>query len=297
MKSSLSSKLRIAVPLILMAIIGIGYVLKTGVGTISAIGWGDVSLLCPLGALGSMIAAKTIVPRALVSLAIVVVLIIIFGRSFCAWICPVPVVSRLRYVFKKSASQKGTKEPSQAVIRAQKVNTDKPSKIDSRHMILLGALLSTAIFGIPVFCLICPIGLSFATILVVILLFAQADLTWSVIFIPVVLLVEVVFFRKWCNKICPMSAFMSIVAKANRTLRPSIDHTSCLESTKGANCGICANVCPEGIDPRHPEKGFSMSECTRCRACVENCPGQAISLPLFAKHSAGSSTSPSPDKE
>ena len=41
------------------------------------------------------------------------------------------------------------------------------AKLDSRHYVLGGALLSTAVFGFPVFCLVCPIGLTFATVLVV----------------------------------------------------------------------------------------------------------------------------------
>ena len=57
------------------------------------------------------------------------------------------------------------------------------AKLDSRHYVLGGALLSTAVFGFPVFCLVCPIGLTFATVLVVWRLFAAGDMTWSVVLI------------------------------------------------------------------------------------------------------------------
>ena len=56
----------------------------------------------------------------------------------------------------------------------------------ARHFVLGGALLSTFIFGFPVFCLVCPIGLTFATILLLVNLFAQGDVTWSLIVVPAI---------------------------------------------------------------------------------------------------------------
>lgn len=156
----------------------------------------------------------------------------------------------------------------------------KRSAVDSRHIVLGGAVLSAAVFGFPVFCLVCPIGLTFATLFLVFNLFAHGDTTWAVLVAPAILLIEVVFFRKWCAKICPLSALMSLVAKANRTFRPAVNKEACLES-KGASCGACANACEQGIDPRHPERGASWSECTKCRECVEACPASAIRMPLF----------------
>ena len=59
--------------------------------------------------------------------------------------------------------------------------------LDSRHVILGGSLLSAAVFGFPVFCLICPIGLTFATIVLVMRLFAFGDVAWGVILVPALL--------------------------------------------------------------------------------------------------------------
>ncbi len=159
------------------------------------------------------------------------------------------------------------------------------------------ALLSAAIFGFPVFCLVCPIGLSFAFVFVLINLFGAGDVTLSVIAIPVLLLIEVVFFKKWCSHICPLSALMGLVGKLNRTFRPRIDNDKCLETSRGATCGRCADVCEERINPRHPELGTDWSECTRCRACVDVCPGKAITIPLYAKGVTGKTTPTLPKSE
>lgn len=308
--------LRIAIPLALLALAAIGFAAGSSIGTLSAFGWGDVSLLCPLGALSTMLAGKLVIPRAVVSLVIALVLILLVGRAFCAWVCPIPAVSRLREAFtkkgnrKKEASDNEAKtttggnsqidacnaaaplsKDEQALLRtcngdAQsscRTCAEKRLAVDSRHFFLGGALASAAIFGFPVFCLVCPIGLTFATIFLTMRLFGGGDMTWAVVVVPVLLLVEVVFFRKWCASFCPLSALMSLVAKANRTFKPVINERACLETAKGASCGRCAQACPEGIDVRHPERGASWSECTRCRECVDACPAHAISLPLVHK--------------
>lgn len=292
--------LRIIIPIAVLAIIGVGFVLNSGIGSLSALGWKDVSLLCPLGALSTMIATKTLIPRALVSLVLASAAIIVLGRAFCAWICPVPVVSKLRDAFKKKRS--GEREPNdeapgenggltpeekkllkRSCASCGQMRVSQPAKIDSRHFVLGGSLLSAAIFGFPVFCLVCPIGLTFATITLVVLLFSGGDVTWSLIVIPALLIAEVVVLRKWCANFCPLSALMSLIAKANRTFKPTIDNAKCLEKANGVTCDLCGTSCEVGIDVRHPERGASWSECTKCRACVDACPAHAISMPLLPK--------------
>jgi ferredoxin-type protein NapH len=298
-----SKRLRTLAPLVILLILSLGFMFDWGTGTLSAPGWQSISLLCPLGALGSMLAAKTIIPRVVFSLLIVVVLIVLFGRAFCSWICPVPLVSRMRNIFQKKREGAGDGEQIErakdsegdgqaltaeenALLKSSAGGCatckEKRGRVDSRHLILGGALLSTVIFGFPVFCLVCPIGLTFATILLVVLLFGTGDVTLSLIVAPALLLVEVVFFRKWCSKICPLSAFMSLISKANRTFLPRIDKRLCLETTTHTSCGMCTNACWQGINLRNLDAGAAPNECSRCRACIDACPKHAISLPLIA---------------
>ncbi len=321
-----SKKLRTATALAIIVVVFIGFWTNLGIGTISAPGFWDISVLCPLGALGTMLASKMMVPRAVISLVIMVLLIVVFARAFCGWMCPVPLVSKLRGMFSKkkaddrdkdedASSGAGNATPANVMDKAAAPADVAPlteaekaaltggcakdakglagcascaskrgDAVDARHFVLGGALLSTFIFGFPVFCLICPIGLTFATILLLVNLFAQGDVTWSIIVVPAILLAEVVFFRKWCHKLCPLSAFMSLIAKANKTFKPTIDDAKCLETAKGAKCGRCGRACEEGIDPRHPQLSeAAWSECTKCRSCVDACPTHAITMPFLAK--------------
>jgi ferredoxin-type protein NapH len=302
-----SKQLRIVTALAVIVLITIGFVTNVGIGTVSAIGWSDISILCPLGALGTMLASKLFVPRALIALAIAVVLIILLGRAFCAWACPVPIVQKIRGIFSAKApapapAQEDTAKEGeaaekdvaplsakeQAALASAGASAGcsscakKRGSVDARHFVLGGSLLSAAIFGFPVFCLICPIGLTFATILLVIRLFGGGDMTWSLIVVPLLLIVEVVVFRKWCSTLCPLSAFMSLLGKLNRTFKPTINDRACIETAEGRSCGICGKVCPEGIDPRHPDlSAVSWSECTKCRECVDSCPTRALRMPLL----------------
>ena len=306
-----SKTLRTLTALAVIVIVFVGFLTNLGIGTISAPGIWDISILCPLGALGTMLASKMMVPRALVSLVIMVVLIVIFARAFCGWICQVPLVQKLRDLFSKPQAKEakaedadGTKAANVAPLTDEEkaalaTGCEKDAKglagcascakkrgdaVDARHFVLGGALVSTFIFGFPVFCLVCPIGLTFATILLLVNLFGQGDVTWSLIVVPALLIAEVVLFKKWCHKLCPLSAFMSLIAKLNRTFKPTIDDAKCLETSKGATCGRCGKACNEGIDPRHPELSkAAWSECTKCRSCVDACPANAITMPLIAK--------------
>lgn len=298
-----SDKLRIVVPIAVLIVIVIGYVFSQPIGTLSALGWKDISLLCPLGAISQIVATKTAVPRVVIALVLSIAAIVILGRAFCGWICPIPVISKLRDAFSSKESQAKSVKAENA--KHERGRTEKrlasqvshgysscsrgcgtcasKKNIDSRHIVLGGALLSTALFGFPVFCLVCPLGLTFASAFLLFNLFAYADLTWTAVLVPVLLLTEVVFFRKWCTHACPISALMSLVAKANRSFLPAIDNEKCLESSQKMTCGVCFKVCDQGIDPRHPELGNNWSECTKCRKCVEACPGSAITMPLIPR--------------
>ncbi len=304
-------RLRVLVPLAVLVAATAGVLAGAGTGTLCAVGWQDVALLCPLGALSSMLASKTALPREVFSLLAALVLILLFGRAFCAWVCPVPLVARLRGLFRRGGGKKpvpaaearatggaadacaacgtdGAAEGSTPTADGAAgcgVGDGAPQRAhrrgrrDGRHLVLGGALLSAAVFGFPVFCLVCPIGLTFAAVLMLVALFTEGAVSWTIVVVLALLLVEVVFFRKWCARICPLGALMGLVAKANRTFRPSIDGKACLETVHGAACGRCAAACEQRIDLRDlAHSKAPLAECTRCRSCVAACPAHAVGI-------------------
>jgi ferredoxin-type protein NapH len=152
----------------------------------------------------------------------------------------------------------------------------KRAKLDSRHLVLAGSLLSAAVFGFPVFCLICPIGLIFGTVIVVWQFIGFDDVSLSLLIYPAILIVELLVLRKWCARFCPLGALLSLLSLPNRLLRPKVEVSKCLRE-KGSDCHICQEVCPEGVDPHFSD---SMNECSKCAICIEECPAKAITIPL-----------------
>ena len=311
-KRSWAKRLQFALPLAIIIGVGVGFTLNYGTGSISSLGWEDIAIICPLGAISSMLASKTFIPRAAIALIFALVFVLVFGRAFCSWVCPVPVVSKLRDAFKKGgdaaegaggtagdavdgagavgragdAGSAGAVDVQPAVLG----DVQQPAEpgegggkhFDTRLAVLVAALLSATVFGFPVFCLICPVGLTFASLFAIITLFWHGTLNFSVVLMPCVLLLEVVFFRKWCSKICPLAALMGLIAKLNVTFRPTIDENKCIES-QGGVCGTCARNCHEKIDLRPGHRAAAKSNCTRCRSCVEGCPAHAIKMPVIAR--------------
>lgn len=311
------SKLRTIVAAVVFVVLSLGLITGMSMGTLSGFGWETISALCPLGALTTMIATKTLVPRALISLVIMGLLVLVVGRAFCGWICPIPVFDRIRGFFrspkKRRQLEAATRDETLSIAKSELQGGDVAevqasdaadcghdcgncssckqvrTKLDSRHYVLGGALLSTAVFGFPVFCLVCPIGLTFASVLVLWRLFAVGDMTWSIVLIPLMLVVELVFLRKWCTRFCPLAGLMNLVSRFSKTFRPVINNEKCLETSSGTPCSRCAMVCDADINLRHPDFGErTLADCTRCRACVDACPASAITMPFLIKKDTAS---------
>ncbi len=272
------------VALAVFVVVAVGLAFSTGTGTLSAMGLDFVAAICPLGALESMFGTLSFIPRAALLLAGVVVLGLVFGKAFCSWVCPVP---HFQEFFKGKKARRADHERRVEAAKTALGNCQegcKPARqsvpVDSRHAVLGGALLSTAIFGFPVFCLVCPIGLTFATFILLWRFVQFNDATIGLLVFPAILVVEFVVLRKWCHKICPLGALLSIVASLNKTFRPTVDTEACLRAD-GTPCEACGAACPEHIDPYADLGERSMADCTKCKRCAEACPAHAITFPLI----------------
>lgn len=329
MKKKNSLRVRFLVMLAVLAVVAVGYFTAGGIGNLCGIGFGDITLLCPLGALLAMLAQKTAIPLAVISVIVVLLICIVLGKVFCAWACPVHFLSRLRKPrhgadpgpshapapthgaaddpaapqASRAAQEGGIPGcPTQALHAAQEgVSPAAPAaspcstcaspcgkssgiKLDSRHGILAAALGSTLIFGFPVFCLICPVGLTFATVLLGMRLFAFGEATWTIVAFVAIIAVEVLLLPKWCKRFCPLGALLSLFSGLNRTFQPQVNAETCLREGRGKACNLCEKACPEGINLHDIAAGeTTLNDCSKCRACADVCPEGAITFPLLPK--------------
>ena len=91
------------VALALVAFVVAGLLFRIGSGTPSALGIDQIAAVCPLGALEALFGAKEFMVHPIILLAAMVVLVVVFGKAFCAWGCPVPWLQRFFRPRKKAS--------------------------------------------------------------------------------------------------------------------------------------------------------------------------------------------------
>lgn len=267
--------------LVLIAVLA-SLAFDSGLGTPCSYGVEEFFLLCPLGALEAMIASKALVPVTLISLAVMIALSLVFGRAWCAWGCPAPA---LRTFFKRNPAYKAECGEGGATCGGCSAVTSAKGVADSlRHVgrdprvwVLVAVLVLTLVIGLPLFCLICPIGLTFGTVSSLWHWIVDKQTTLSLIVFPLALVIELIVYRRWCMDVCPVAGFLNLFSQFARTFRPQIDASTC-HTCNGHACTVCTAVCPEHIDKHAEDAQLRLGECTRCGECLKACPTASISL-------------------
>lgn len=287
----------ITLSLVFVAVI-VSLAFDTGLGTPSAFGIGQFFLLCPLGGIEALLASKAFVPVTLISLVIVAAFALLFGRAWCAWGCPAPTI---RKFFKRNPTAMVDTGSAESI----KANEQSPCTLsnnqqacsaagetkslvakllhlghDKRTWALGIVLIVTLIAGIPLFCLICPIGLTFGTVGSLCHLIVDKQVTLSVVVFPAALLIELVVYRKWCMNLCPIAGLLNVFGQFAPLFRPRVDTSTCMRSSKGKPCNVCTAVCTEHIDLHAKDTALQLGECTRCGECVKHCPTGSVRIKI-----------------
>ena len=279
-------RIRKAVRFLIVAVLLIALFAGWQTGTLCSVGYDAIAYICPLGALETIFGSWAFVPRVLICLAVVVIVALVFGKAFCSWVCPVaPLSDLLRGRKAREKDECGRTQAAHRVLErwsdtnAAQAEKHKPfrSQVDGRHVVLAGSLASAAVCGFPVFCLVCPIGLTFASAIALYRLIGFNEPAIEVLVFPALLVLELTVFRKWCHRFCPVGALLSLLSRGNRTFKPHVNASMCARHA-GSSCAACAQACPEHIDPCADLGDRSLAECTRCGACVNTCPAKALSF-------------------
>jgi MauM/NapG family ferredoxin protein len=249
----------------------------------------------PLIAITAFIASRTLVfSFGLAAVTIIVTLVL--GRVACGWVCPMGSIQQFfSSLFKKTKLLNPKKAGSPNTVWKYYILV----------LILSGSLLSLNLTG-----LLDPLSLLYRSFAVSILpalshvfsnvisLFYQAGLYGAgdslvqffetvdvnAVFVQSFFL-GVLFFgilllnasreRFWCRTLCPLGAFLGILARWN-ILKLKIDQDKCIK------CNLCTIHCQTGATP-YPEEEWKSAECIYCFTCGAICPTSAIDFHIGFK--------------
>lgn len=226
-------------------------------GTLCSIGTKNIEITCGLGALQSMLANRQFYLPLLFSALFFILLAVLMGRVFCSWVCPQHVASEIGDKGRRSILGKDVKGVP-----------DSPGRYKKGRAVLLSVLglglLATFLFGVPIICYICPIGIICRQVIKGTFLYKIGG---EAVIIGLIVAADFAVARRgWCKYICPLGAFYSLCS--NRySLKVKRDRQKC------AQCGVCQESCPMGDSPMQDRIGKT---CTNCAVCIDNCPEGAL---------------------
>lgn len=184
------------------------------------------------------------------------------GRVYCAWVCPVNMVTDLAGWLRNRFGI-----PIQVYLSRT-----------TRYFVLAASLVLSALMGVAAFEWVSPIGMAHREIVFGAGLGFQALLA---IFLFDLLILK----HGWCGHFCPLGAFWSLVGRGTAQIRVRFDKDSC------SHCGDCAQVCPEPqvLNLKRLEQvGYvSSGECSNCGRCTPVCPEGSLRFdwrPLIRRH-------------
>ena len=191
---------------------------------------------------------------ALLGAAIVVVFyLLVGGRAYCAWVCPVNVVTDAASWLRRRFNLSGGRAPSPRL----------------RHWLLAAVLLASALTGQLVWENVNPVSLTQRALIF------GGSLAWGAT-LAVFLFDLLVAPRGWCGHVCPAGAAWALIGRAS-VLRVSARHSS-----RCNDCADCYAVCPEPqiIPIALKGKGgagpvIQDAACTNCGRCIDIC-GQDV---------------------
>ena len=218
---------------------------------------GLIPLTDPFAALQIFLTGHVLQMEALIGVAVIFVFyLLVGGRVFCAWVCPVNMVTDL-------AGWLRNKVGVQPIFHIPRM---------LRYFILAATLVISVTSGLAAFVWVSPIGMMHREIIFSVGMGFTALLA---IFLFDLLILK----NGWCGHLCPMGAFWSLVGKVG-LIRVRFDKNTC------THCGECARVCPEPQVlnlKKLEERGLVYSgECSNCGRCTALCPEGSLAFDFRA---------------
>ena len=206
----------------------------------------DPFALLQVFAAGTMVSAKAVIGGGIILLFFGV----LAGRAFCAWVCPLNMVTDLADTVRERA---GARVPGLQMSR------------NARYWVMGMSLVLSTVLGIAAFEWISPIGSLHRGII-----FGMGA-GWTAV--AAVFLFDALVVRNgFCGHLCPLGAFYALAGRAS-VVRVRHVRERC------TRCMRCVEACPEPqVLPMVGKRDGAVTsgECTNCGRCIEVCPDRAM---------------------
>ncbi|MGE5532726.1 MAG: 4Fe-4S binding protein [Bacillota bacterium] len=242
---------------------------------------------------------------------------IIFGRSFCGWLCPFGLYQDVLTRIRKSAR-----------LRHLSFKDNTNSRLGQSRYVIIAVFMilsvifaSYSIFGTELiagtrtggpegteagivsninepFCLVCP-----ARPLCILVEVGIGQLNWSYIskivygpywisgfyltsinlaILIAVTILALAYRRVWC-RICPLGGITALFSSFTPFKQIALTKLQ-KDEHKCTKCGVCKRVCPTQATDMYEKKGGDVTEsrCMLCARCVEICPYEGALKMTFA---------------
>ena len=212
---------------------------------------GVLPLTDPYVALQSLTTGHVPETLGLIGVAIVVSFyLLVGGRVYCSWVCPVNVVTDAAGWLRNRLGIKGSVHLSR----------------QTRYWVLGMTLVGSALTGVVLWELINPVSMLHRGLIF------GLGMAWTVA-LSIFLFDLFVMSRGWCGRLCPVGAFYSLLGQWSPVRVTAPQRRACND------CMDCFEVCPEPqvIRPalKGEEKGVGpvilSADCTNCGRCIDVC--------------------------
>lgn len=228
----------------------------------------------PFVALQSALAGH--LPETLGAVGVLVVgvfYLLVGGRVYCSWVCPVNMVTDAAGWLRGRLGIKGSAHLSRA----------------TRYWMLAMTLIGSAATGMVFWELINPVSMLHRGLIF------GLGIAWAVV-LAVFLFDLFVMSRGWCGHLCPVGAFYSLLGRWSPLRVSASQRQACND------CMDCFAVCPEPQVIRPALKGADKgvgpvilaANCTNCGRCIDVCSKDVFAFaPRFAQ---ATDTAPAGDR-
>ena len=212
----------------------------------------------PYVMLQALMAGNFPATEGLIGVVIVVVFyLLIGGRVYCSWMCPVNIVTDVAAWVRRKLGLK----------------VSSPFSRSSRYWLLGLTLILPPLTGAIVWELFNPVSLMFRGIIF--------GMGWAWMVIIAIFVFDVfISQRGWCGHLCPVGAFYSLLGKK------SLLRVSASKRDQCDDCNDCFVICPEPKVIRPALKGADKGigpmidemNCTNCGRCIDICDEDVFSF-------------------